>query len=476
MNRREMIKSMLLASLANGAFSNLFALEDPSLDKYGGWKGRKFRATGFFRLEKDNRWWLVTPEGNAFLSFGINHIHPNFWRQKHNANAWQEIFGIENISDNQQFLPALRNWVIENCREYGFNSLGVHNDLSVLNNPKPAIPYIQPFMVLSIPHWHSEITDDKFLDVFAPEFETTCEELASQLCASLRNDPYLLGYCMNDCPLFTEEDIRERTDVIGGKRRARRSMGFPRRLRNLGAEAPGKQAYVRLMRKLYAGSIDQFNKTYGTSFDTFDALLSAVDWRLETELSNANETRDNTEFLLTVVDRYYKCASEAIRRHDPNHLFIGDKLNANTDCVDTVLKTTSRYTDILFYQYYSTYEVQRFAMDRWSKILDQPMINGDSAYTQVTDSMPHPFGPIATSVKERIEWTNTFFRKAFARPDFVGWHYCGWVDADNNMPMPDRKYRQHSGMIDTYGIPYPGVKEKINGCVKQMYQIATNGV
>ncbi len=45
------------------------------LDRFGGWTRKKFKATGFFRVENDDRWWLVTPEGNAFLSFGINHLH-----------------------------------------------------------------------------------------------------------------------------------------------------------------------------------------------------------------------------------------------------------------------------------------------------------------------------------------------------------------------------------------------------------------
>ncbi len=229
------------------------------------------------------------------------------------------------------------------------------------------------------------------------------------------------------------------------------------------------------MKKIYRDSIDNFNAVYNTDFDSFDALTAAVDWRPVTELSNANETRDNVEFLQAVVDRYYKSASEAIRRHDPNHLFVGDKLNANTDSVDTVLRTTSKYTDILFYQMYGKYEVQKICLDRWSKIVDQPIVNGDSAITMVTDSMPHPFGPIASSLEERIEWTNTFFLRAFARPEFIGWHYCGLIDADNNLPIPDRKYRQHSGLIDAFGVPYPGLREVIKACADQKYQIATHG-
>ena len=66
---------LLLASLSTGLVC--CGGEPPKvseLDRFGGWKGKQFEATGFFRTEHDGqRWWLVTPEGNAFLSSGINH-------------------------------------------------------------------------------------------------------------------------------------------------------------------------------------------------------------------------------------------------------------------------------------------------------------------------------------------------------------------------------------------------------------------
>jgi len=43
-----------------------------------------------FRTEHDGeRWWLVTPEGNAFISFGVNHYHAGWWAQdyKHRHEA-----------------------------------------------------------------------------------------------------------------------------------------------------------------------------------------------------------------------------------------------------------------------------------------------------------------------------------------------------------------------------------------------------
>ena len=85
-------------------------------DRFGGWIGKKFKPTGFFRVEKDKRWWLVTPEGNAFLSFGINHLYPDLWKQDYNRQAWQKRLGVDDLN-TPQFAPALRAWFLRTCRE-----------------------------------------------------------------------------------------------------------------------------------------------------------------------------------------------------------------------------------------------------------------------------------------------------------------------------------------------------------------------
>lgn len=441
------------------------------LDRFGGWTGRKFKATGFFRVEKAKRWWLVTPEGNAFLSFGINHLEPSLFRQDHNREAWKKRLGVEQ-AQGPAFNAALRSWYLKTCRQYGFNTAGVHMSLHVINTPGPAMPYMKPICFVDVPHWKPEIPDGNFRDVFSDDFAQHCDRLARSAVVPVKEDPYLVGYSMTDCTMFTEEDCRERPDVIGGARRKAR-IGWPRRLRNLGGQAPGKQAYVRTMQDLYKGQIGKFNRTYGTTFDSFDALAGAENWRPATDLSNGNETRDNIEFLKAVVARYYRTARDAIRRYDTNHLFVGDKLNANTDSLDTVLPVTSRFTDIVLYQMYARYEVQRPGLDRWSRAVDKPFINGDSAFTMITDTMPRPYGPVADSLEERADWTEEFFRSAFARPEFVGWHYCGLIDATNRIDR--KKSRQHSGLLTETGEPYPKLEKVIKACADDLYAIAVKG-
>lgn len=85
-------------------------------DGFGGWRGRRFRATGFFRTEHDGkRWWLVTPEGNAFLSLGINHYHAQWWAQGYNRDHWMKEFGAEwlrEFADQAFARPNFVGWHI----------------------------------------------------------------------------------------------------------------------------------------------------------------------------------------------------------------------------------------------------------------------------------------------------------------------------------------------------------------------------
>ena len=482
MKRRNFFKSLSAIAVGNLIMNKLIAVQLPNskeYDQYGGWKAKKFKATGFFRIEKDKRWWFVTPEGNAFLSFGINHVHPGWWNQPYNCEAWKKILGITELQ-GPAFSNALRKWFMECRHSYGFNTIGVHNDLNVLNNPV-FMPYMQPITFVDIPHWRDEIPDENFVDVFDEAFEIHCDQLAHEFAAPLADDPFLLGYAMTDCPLFTEEDCRERTNVIGGKRRGSRT-GWPKRLRNLGSEAPGKREYVNKMRELYRNEINDFNNIYDTKFDSFEALEEKRNWRPDTDLSNGYETRENVEFLKIVVNKYYQTTHDAILKYDPKHLFFGDKLNGNTDTIDTVLPVTSKFTDVNLYQMYAKYGVQELGLNRWSKLSEKPLLNGDSAYAVQTEMTPRPFGPLAYDQDQKAEWAREFFEKAFSRPDFVGWHYCGLIDTwvaggtgdyfRKTDEFGSMAGRQHTGLLTADGTPYQPIQKALKESTEKMYQIA----
>jgi len=437
-------------------------------DQYGGGKGKQCAATGFFRAAHDGtRWWLVTPDGNAFLSLGINHYHAGWWMQDYNRNHWVKAFGAAEAGDEAWYAGWLKR-IAADMSHLGLNTLGIHTNGLRGEMISHIAPYVARFDPVDIPHY-KVAGPEKFPDIFSPEFDAICDARARELVAPVADDPRVLGFAMTDCPILTDLDAAERGMTIYGAPRPELPT-WPRLLRNRGADAPGKRAYVDTMRQAYRDSVDAFNATYATDFSSWDSLTAATNWRPRTDYNSQAEIRDNTAFLRECVDAYYRKAKTALRRYDRNHMFFGDKINANTDTLDTVLDIASKYTDLVFYQMYARYGQQREVLDRWTGRIDLPFLNGDSTFSCICDVMPSPYGPHAKDQSERAAWLREFTESAFARTDFVGWHICGTIDTWNTMAGKDAK--QHSGVMTATGEFYPEMEEAIQDMSARLHQIA----
>lgn len=461
--RRNFFK-LLLAGLTSGfiyAKKPLNILNNDERDRFGGWKGKQFEASGFFRTEFDGkRWWLVTPEGNAFITFGVNHYHASWWAQDHNRAYWNETFGAKKSYD-ANWNKGFRNAALNDLKRLGINTLGIHTDAPMLTEPpgNACFPYVAEYTPLKLSHYLNP-PPESYMDVFSQDYADICEQTARDMVAPYANDPMILGFCMSDCPLFTD-----------GEAKWYKGTTFPRRIRNLGSESPGKRIYVQLMSKHYQ-RITDFNRVYQTQFNSWEDLSKATHWRDNLFPQSEDERKDNAHFLELCVDQYYKIAKLAFKRHNPNHLFLGDKLNGNSDGLDTVLKITSRYTDLINFQYYDILENQAISMQRWSEkiSIEQPLLNGDSAFTVPTETMPRPFGPHCSNQEERAQLTLDYMKQSLARKDFVGWHMCGIIDTTKS--MPGKQDYQHQGLMTTHGEYYQAMEKSVQKISSQMYAYA----
>ena len=436
----------------------------PELDRFGGWKEKQFEATGFFRTEHDGeRWWLVTPEGNAFLSLGINHYHPGWWAQDYNREYWVKEFGAQRPWD-LAWQKGFRDRAVADCRRLGLNTLGFHSEAPMLIDPPlgPVMPYIRQYEPVRFSFWRRP-KPEAYVDVFSPGFEDRCDAAAHRLVRPYADDRMIVGYAMADVPILSDKESRWSKVTT-----------WPRVLRNLGPDAAGKKAYVSMMRERYR-DVGAFNAAYGTEFPSWDALAAAQDWRPETDFANQAELADNMQFMRRCVDRYYTVAKAAFRRYDRNHMFFGDKLNGNHDSLDHVADITGRHTDLILVQCYGRWDYQRPRFDLWSSKTDKPLLNGDSSYGVPCEMMPNPLGNPhcqARDQAERAAWTRAFAESAFARPDFVGWHICGIIDTWKT--MPGKEQWQHCGLMTPTGEFYPEMERALQDLSSRLYEIATH--
>ena len=459
MNRRNFVKTTATAAMAGmfassmpGCYGNFRSDE---YDKYGGWTGKKFKGTGFFRTEKDDRWWLVTPEGNAFISFGVNHYHQGWWAADYNRDFWLKKFGAKSPGD-ENWEKGFQKMALGDMKLFGLNTFGVHTNAPSLTEPPlgPVMPYVRRYEPVILSHYKNP----KHIDIFEPEFEKQCEDVAQKMAAPYANDPMLLGYCMSDLPSMTDKDA----DMYN-------STTWPRELRNKGGNSEGKKAWINTIKKRYK-DISEFNTVYNSSFKEWEELKMAENWRPSMAAANQEEDEDNIAFLKTCVERYYSTAEAALRKVDKNHLFFGDKLFAETDSLEIIIEVTSKYTDLVCYQSYARWDDQKALLNRLAPKIDLPFLNGDSNYATPNEMLPNPYGRHATNHAERAAWMKEFCEGAFPRKEFVGWHMCGIIDTWKTMPTKE-EYQQQ-GIMSVTGEVYQDEAKVVKDISSRLYELA----
>ncbi|MEX0324331.1 MAG: hypothetical protein AB3N63_19390 [Puniceicoccaceae bacterium] len=441
-------------------FLTSICCQGEKFDAYGGLKAQHFdiENNGFFRTTKqDGKWWLVTPENNAFLAFGLNHFHSNLWVKEYNKDCWEEEFG------GAAWSPAWKVSFHEHAKELvtaiKANSMGYHNEERILLDREPLLPYIKQYIPVKF-SMHMRAKAEDYPDVFDPKFRRHCDAVAQRQVAPYVNDKMIIGFAMADIPVITE---RWSKAVFKGRKTPTWAMV----IRNLPASAPGKQVYVETMKNRYK-SVKGFNKVYGTQFDSWPALKKAEDWRDFTDFSNETEIEDNNAFNKLCIAKYYETASAAFRAVNKNHLFLGDKLNANMDPRDLelMIDAVKDHVDVVLYQFYGQGQYQEAFQNRIAKVSGLPMINGDGGFGAFGDPrMPNPQYPQAKNQAQRGEWMYDYAKNAFKHPNFVGWHICGVIDSWTTAPHGTQK----PGIINPVGDRHEEVFEALSEISEDLY-------
>lgn len=446
---------------------------EPKLDRFGGWTGLNFEATGFFRLEEQNgKTWFVSPEGNAFLANQLDHVAPYYLVNDYNKEHWAREFGIPVDSEMAEFIPGFWKKVKSDQEVIGFNS--TYHTLE----PEPGkafVPYVGTFKNLEISYWMWHPEPEMFKDVFSDDFVRECEEAAEKKVKPRANDPYLLAWYFTDSPTLSEFEARP---FNAGHHHTKlyQVITYPQRLRNLGPETAGKQAYVELMQERH-GTISSFNGTYATDFESWQGLLEAADWKLSNDYyGDLAKEEDNFAFMLKILDRAYSVQVAAVRKYDKNHLIFGDTLNCNAPLIkeeryNEVLKVFGRHFDVLYFQFYGTWDSFEPLIKRLYQESGLPVFSADSCFSVPYQEMPHPVGVHCANHEVRTEQFKECYYNAFAIPYFVGWGWCGWVDS-----WSKRAAAQHSGLQDPFGNFNEPLVSAMKQFSQEMYGLHLTGI
>ena len=67
LTRRIFIQNLRALGIAATAILPAQSIAADDLDRFRGLESVQFKPSGYFRVEKADRWWFVTPDGSAFL-------------------------------------------------------------------------------------------------------------------------------------------------------------------------------------------------------------------------------------------------------------------------------------------------------------------------------------------------------------------------------------------------------------------------
>ena len=137
----------------------------------------------FFRVARadDGRWSLRDPNNQPFWMAAVNHLHLGPLAQK--PDVWARELNDE---------TAWRDFVVAFSRAHGFNALGYD-----FPTPRPNFPYV--WRVESGTRASAWMDEVQFPDVWAPAFETACQNSARRAANQVGDDPFLIGYFLDDC-------------------------------------------------------------------------------------------------------------------------------------------------------------------------------------------------------------------------------------------------------------------------------------
>lgn len=427
------------------------------LDAYGGIvvKPLQVQSKGYFQVTKhDGQWWFATPKNHAFLAFGLNHFHAYLWAQTYNKDYWECELG--GTAWSPAWKDGFYHHVFAISELLGANSLGYHNEEGFLLDRPKKMPYIRHFVPIKF-SLHMNPSVDDYIDVFDPEFVRICEQAADIQVKPYIKDTMLIGFAMADIPGHTElwaNAVDLPTWAIA--------------FRNLQGSTMGKQQYVATMKELYA-SVVEFNIVYETSFGSWEELQDTVNWRPLVDLHNGREITDNNVFNKKAMRRYYEVATSVFRKTDANHLFFGDKLNANLKDpkeLELVIDVAKDYVDAICIQFYGKGDYQIKTQQRITQIAkDIPFFNGDGGFGAFGDPlMPSPQTPTAKNQAERALWFSAYAENAFANPNFIGWYICGVIDAWNVSGT------QKAGIMNPLGHFHQEVIDTVNSLSERIYR------
>jgi hypothetical protein len=258
--------------------------------------------------------------------------------------------------------------------------------------------------------------------VFDPEFEKHAEEVARQVVA-YKDDPYILGY-------FSDNELPFPQDLLD-------------RYLQLPPTDPGNQA--------------------------------AEDWLRARRVPHSRIDDNLREaFRGHVVDRYLGICGRAIRRYDPNHLFLGPRFYASERRSEAVLRAAGRNLDVIAINHYGKWTPDVKELRQWSDWADRPLLITEwyaKGADAGTENLTGAGWTVATQ-RDRGHFYQNFALALLESRVCVGWHWFKYQDNDPRDRATDPSNRNsNKGIVTAAYEPWQPLLDAMSELNNSLYPL-----
>lgn len=320
----------------------------PTHDRWGGYAGVKpdeivsANPDGYWRTGKYNgRSVMVDPDGNVAILHGVNGACPE--RCKEATSGKTQALYDAHFSSNAEWADYAGRLL----GAYGFNFYSLNPKRIRLTRdyfdaesqarmhsatPGAQLSEVAFCYLLRTFYWdyyslYSKSMDTAKWSVFALMFDDKyldyIDALAADAAALYKDDHDFIGY-------YTDNELQ---------------------FRAASSSTPGIYLKQWLAYDTSAASVPPAiakAKAYAQKWMSENYNVESVASNVTTEMDNA--------FLLHICDYYYRTATEALRRHDPNHLLLGSRLHGKPKTLQQVHEACAKYNDIVSVNLYGVWE------------------------------------------------------------------------------------------------------------------------
>ena len=403
---------------------------DTSLGRFGGLAARKVAGPGFFRVQKvDNRWWMVDPDGCLFLNRGVDSVNTG------GSSSAREATRAQKFGTKEQWASQ----TLQLLRDNGFNGTACWSDDALLGRGPQRIPYTPRLGLMgaykqerrktatfsSPPPGKSGYPADA-IPVFDPEFPAFCDRLAQPIAAT-KDDPYLIGY-------FSDNELPFLRNTLDG-------------FLLLDPQDPG-----------YHAALDFLQAQHGSGADP-----------------KAITDNDRQKFVALVGEKYFSIVSKAIKKYDPNHLFLGSRFHSHVMDQPLFMQKVGPYIDVVGINYYGQWTPNPERLARWTATSGKPFIITEFYAKGADTGMGNTSGAgwVVKTQRDRGLFYEQFTLGLLENRGCVGWHWFQYIDNDPEGKADPSNNNSNKGIVNTKYEPYQPLLEEMKRVNTRAYGLIT---